>query len=184
MTCVGGGQQRYMFKNQLIKAQTQKALTLQQSSVTHQGKSLNSMGDPVQLLSTTTGKLAAAFVGALQDTDIRYAVSYYGSFLRDVPQRLGSSIVLDSAVKAVSTAYPVLRTGSVPPNALLHYGQSLRALRDCLNNPSEARAAHTLCAVYLITVCQVSLFISPSPELNKRTRGKAGRKKPENGMKS
>jgi hypothetical protein len=146
-----------MFKNQPIKAaQTQDGATVQQTVATYRYKRMDSFANPAQVLSTSTGKLAAAFVAALQVNDIRYGVSYYGAFLRDVPQRLGSSVVLDSAVKAVSTAYPILRTGSVPPNALVHYGQSLRALRECLNNPSEARTAHTLCALYLITVCQVS----------------------------
>jgi hypothetical protein len=146
-----------MFKNQQIKtAQMQDEPIVQQTVVTYQHKETNSFGSPVQILSTNTETLAAAFVAALEVTDIRYGVAYYGEFLGEVPKRLGSSAVLDSAVKAVSTAYPFLRTGSVPPNALVHYGQSLRALRDSLNNPSEARAPHTLCALYLIVVCQVS----------------------------
>ncbi|CAI7643341.1 unnamed protein product [Penicillium glandicola] len=103
--------------------------------------------------------MAAAFVAAFQVTDVRYAVSYYGPFLRDIPRRLGNSTVLDSAVRALSTAYPFLHTGSYPPNVLVLYGQSLRALRECLNNPVEARTPNTLCAVYLITICQLMVNI-------------------------
>ena len=118
---------------------------------------------PTRVPSTDTSRMAAAFVAAFQVTDIRYAMAYYGPFLRDIPRRLGSSTVLDSAVRALSTAYPLVYTGSYPRNALVLYGQSLRALRECLNDPAEARTPNTLCAVYLITICQVKChFVQPS----------------------
>lgn len=146
-----------MFKNQAIKATSTQNKALQLAQIPHTRRTICPLGDPARLLNTHTSRLAAAFVTTLQVTDVRHAVTYYGPFLREIPQRLGSSPVLDSAVKAVTTAYPFLRTRGFPPTALAHYGQSLRALRDCLNNPSEARTPHTLCAVYLIIVCQVSL---------------------------
>ncbi|KAJ5373710.1 hypothetical protein N7517_005716 [Penicillium concentricum] len=155
MTCVGGGQQRYMFKNQSLKAmQTQGAECQSELRSFFSGKEVVFVEGPKQVPSTETSLMAAAFVAAFQVTDIRYAVAYYGPFLRDIPRRLGSSTVLDSAVRALSTAYPFLHTGSYPPNVLVRYGQSLRALRECLNNPVEARTPNTLCAVYLITICQ------------------------------
>jgi hypothetical protein len=125
------------------------------------GKKVVFITGPTQVPSTDTSIMAAAFVAAFQVTDIRYAVAYYGPFLRDIPRRLGNSTVLDSAVRALSTAYPFLHTGSYPPNALVRYGQSLRALRECLNNPVEARTPNTLCAVYLITICQVKFRLAP-----------------------
>ncbi|KAJ5963207.1 uncharacterized protein N7479_003083, partial [Penicillium vulpinum] len=96
---------------------------------------------------------------------ILYAVAYYGHFLQDIPRRLGNSTVLDSAVRALSTAYPFLHTGIYPPNVLVRYGKSLRDLRECLNNPVEARTPNTLCAVYLTTICQpdlIELFNPPN----------------------
>jgi hypothetical protein len=121
------------------------------------------VGGPTRMPSTDTSRMAAAFVAAFQVTDIRYAMAYYGPFLRDIPRRLGNSTVLDSAARALSTAYPLLRAGSYPPNALVLYGQSLRALRECLNDPVEARTPDTLCAVYLITICQVKChFAQPT----------------------
>ncbi|KAJ5214764.1 hypothetical protein N7449_001933 [Penicillium cf. viridicatum] len=149
MTCVGGGQQRYMFKNQSLKVmQTQSGAESQSElrSFSSAGKKVVFIGGPTRVPSTDTT--------AFQVTDIRYAVAYYGPFLRDIPRRLGNSTVLDSAVRALSTAYPFLHTGSYPPNVLFLYGQSLRALRECLNNPAEARSPNTLCAVYLIIICQ------------------------------
>jgi hypothetical protein len=37
----------------------------------------------------------------------------------------------------------------------MEYCNSLRALRESLNDPVEAQSPNTLCAVYLITICQV-----------------------------
>ncbi|KAJ6179022.1 hypothetical protein N7519_009483 [Penicillium mononematosum] len=153
-----GGQQRYMFKNQSIKAmQAQSGAESQselQRSFSSTGNRAVWIGEPTRVPSTDTSRMAAAFVAAFQVTDIRYAMAYYGPFLRDIPRRLGNSTVLDSAVRALSTAYPLLHAGSYSPNALVLYGQSLRALRECLNDPVEARTPNTLCAVYLITICQ------------------------------
>ncbi|CAI7594455.1 unnamed protein product [Penicillium discolor] len=157
MTCVGGGQQRYMFKNQSLKVmQTQSEAESQSElrSFSSAGKRVVFIGGPTRVPSTDTSIMAAAFVAAFQVADIRYAMAYYGPFLRDIPRRLGNSPVLDSAVRALSTAHPFLHTGSYTPNVLFLYGQSLRALRKCLNNPAEARSPNTLCAVYLIIICQ------------------------------
>lgn len=163
MTCVGGGQQRYMFKNQSLKVmQTQSGAESQSElrSFSSAGKRVVFIGGPTRVPSTDTSIMAAAFVAAFQVTDIRYAMAYYGPFLRDIPQRLGNSTVLDAAVRALSTAYPFLHTGSYPPNVLFLYGRSLRTLRECLNNPAEARSPNTLCAVYLIIICQVKLHFA------------------------
>ncbi|CAG8017805.1 unnamed protein product [Penicillium olsonii] len=143
-----------MFKTQPLKVAQSQNGALQKSRAPVAEEIVFSFGSPPTVLNTGTGRLAAAFVETLEVTDIRYAVTYYGPFLREIPQRLGNSTVLDSAVKAVSSAYPYVHKGAFPTSVLVNYGQSLRALRDCLNNPSEARTAHTLCAVYLITICQ------------------------------
>ncbi|KAK4869374.1 hypothetical protein LT330_006374 [Penicillium expansum] len=37
------------------------------------------------------------------------------------------------------------------------FGKSVRALRECLDNPVEVRSPHTLCAIYLISICQAWL---------------------------
>jgi hypothetical protein len=100
-------------------------------------------------------ELASSLIGTLKITDIRYALEYYGYFLKDIPRRLGSSAALDAAVKALVTAYPYFHSRDFPPEVLMHYGRSLRSLRDTLDDDIEARSVNTLCAVYLITICQV-----------------------------
>lgn len=152
-----------MFKNQSLKVmQTQSEAESQSElrSFSSAGKRVVFIGGPTRVPSTDTSIMAAAFVAAFQVADIRYAMAYYGPFLRDIPRRLGNSPVLDSAVRALSTAYPFLHTGSYTPNVLFLYGQSLRALRKCLNNPAEARSPNTLCAVYLIIICQVKFHFA------------------------
>lgn len=99
--------------------------------------------------------LAASFAKTLTITDVRYDITYYGAFLRDTPRRLGSSVALDASVKAVVTACPYFRHQNFSPDAYMEYCNSLRALRESLNDPVEARSPNTLCAVYLITICQV-----------------------------
>lgn len=99
--------------------------------------------------------LSTSFAKTLTITDVRYDITYYGAFLRDIPRRLGSSAALDASVKAVVTAYPYLHHQNFTPDAYMEYCNSLRALRESLNDPVEARSSNTLCAVYLITICQV-----------------------------
>lgn len=103
-------------------------------------------------------ELAASFIETLQIRDIRYSLEYYGSFLHDIPRRLGTSAPLDAAVKALVASYPFFHNRDFPPEALIYHGRSLRVLRESLNDPVEARSANTLCAVYLITICQVILI--------------------------
>lgn len=99
--------------------------------------------------------LSASFVDSLKISDIRYDLAYYGPFLHDIPRRLGSSRALDAAVKTLVTAYPYFHGRGFPPCVFVNFGSSLRALRECLSDPVEARSFNTLCAVYLITICQV-----------------------------
>lgn len=40
-------------------------------------------------------------------------------------------------------------------DALTKYGRAINSLRLCLDNPAKARMPETMCAVYLIMICQV-----------------------------
>jgi hypothetical protein len=104
-------------------------------------------------------ELAISFANTLTITDVRYDITYYGAFLKEIPRRLGSSVALDASVKAVVTAYPYFRHQNFSPDAYMEYCNSLRALRESLNDPIEAQSPNTLCAVYLITICQVRHFV-------------------------
>ena len=103
--------------------------------------------------------LTLMFINTLEIHDVRYDISYYGPFLRDLPRRFGSNSVVDTAGMALVSAYPYFQTKDVPPVVLTRFGKALRALRECLNDPIEARSPDTLCAIYLIWICQVCIMV-------------------------
>ncbi|KAJ5080881.1 hypothetical protein N7456_013591 [Penicillium angulare] len=67
---------------------------------------------------------------------------------------LGSNRALDAATQALVAVYPHFRGSDVAPNALQSYGNSLRVLRETLSEPGQVRSPYTLCAIYLMTICQ------------------------------
>ncbi|KAJ5095007.1 hypothetical protein N7532_007298 [Penicillium argentinense] len=151
VSCIGSGQQRFKFKNAESNPISGQKAVKRSRAIVPSARAMASIEIAVQI---PNNELASSLIGTLNITDIRYALEYYGYFLKDIPRRLGSSVALDAAVKALVTAYPYFHARDFPPDALLHYGRSLRALRESLNDPSEARSANTLCAVYIITICQ------------------------------
>jgi hypothetical protein len=100
---------------------------------------------------------SSAFVSLLEITDARYDLSCYGGFLKDVPRRLGTGHdALDASVHALTSCFSLLYTGQRSLDPLLKYGNALKALRICMGDPIKARTPDTLCAIYLITICNVS----------------------------
>ncbi|OQE28611.1 hypothetical protein PENSTE_c003G08668 [Penicillium steckii] len=151
INCIGSGKQRFKFKHADSKATTgQKALGRRRAII----PSTRAAASLKITRQVPSNELASSLIGSLNITDIRYALEYYGYFLKDIPRRLGNSPALDAAVRALVTAYPYFHGRDFPPEALMHYGRSLRTLRESLNDPVEARSANTLCAVYIITICQ------------------------------
>ncbi|CAI7564620.1 unnamed protein product [Penicillium crustosum] len=79
----------------------------------------------------------------------------FGLFLEDIPRRLGSNEALDRAVDAVTTAHAGFCTRQpVSTEALAKYSCALKTLRVYLDNPLQASASSTLCAVMILLVCQ------------------------------
>jgi hypothetical protein len=108
--------------------------------------------------------LADALVSKLQAwDDLRFHLTWtYGIFLEEIPRRLGSNAALDTAVNALVCAHSQLNTSAgivriADPEALTKYNHAVRTLRICLDDPVKAREASTLCAVYLLMICQVCI---------------------------
>ncbi|KAK5072819.1 hypothetical protein LTR64_000773 [Lithohypha guttulata] len=80
----------------------------------------------------------------------------FGDFFADVPQRLGKNDVLDAAAAVLVSGHNDIRMhkGQVSFRTLRLHGHALSILRACLNDPVEAQAVNTLCAVYLLLICQ------------------------------
>jgi hypothetical protein len=100
--------------------------------------------------------LTGGFLSALQVTDIRFDLSIYGEFFKDIPRRLGTNEALDASVSALTTAWPSVHTRQQSTEMVSRYVHALKSLRVCLSDPAKAESANTLCAVYLVTICQVS----------------------------
>jgi hypothetical protein len=93
--------------------------------------------------------------------DLRFHLSWaYGGFFDDLPSRIGSNEALDAAVDALVSAHSRLtlaNRASVPDlDGLGKYTHAVTTLRVSLNDPIKAREANTLCAVWLLMICQVS----------------------------
>ncbi len=86
---------------------------------------------------------------------MRYDLTYYGNFLKDLPRRLGTNDALDASVSALASAFPTLYTHQQSPEMLIKYMHALRTLRTSLNDRAKAYTPHTMCAIYLIVICQV-----------------------------
>ncbi|KAJ5116814.1 hypothetical protein N7456_001162 [Penicillium angulare] len=99
-------------------------------------------------------KRVHACVAMLQIDDPRYNIKIYGQFMAEIPSRMGHNPALDDAANALANAFPYLHTRKFPSHVLYLHNQSLRSLRSCLDNPVQAQTSHTLCAIWLIVICQ------------------------------
>ncbi|KAJ5232094.1 hypothetical protein N7468_005050 [Penicillium chermesinum] len=147
--CEGSGQQRYKFQHADSSQPVQPRSRRRRSAVAVPG--------PKIAQQLPTDALLSCFISTLQIHDVRYAITYYGLFLHDLPRRLGQSAALDASVKSLVTSYPYFHKvhgRDFPQEVLVDYGRSLRVLRETLSDPRACHSPDTLCAIYLISVCQ------------------------------
>lgn len=148
LACIGPGAQRYKFLEQRFENESEEIQSPEQE---------NSSVALIRRPSNPLLLMTSSFIEKLEVTDLRYDLTWtYGGFLKHIPKRLGTNEALDSAVGAVTGAFPTLYTGQISRGALTSYGDGLKALRVCLDDPSKAQTAETLCAIYLMIICQVS----------------------------
>ncbi|KAH6603563.1 hypothetical protein Trco_008338 [Trichoderma cornu-damae] len=157
IACVGCGQLRYKFKDQtdLQAARSSRRARSRASPSSEAGS--QSSGSIVGLLPSRQAARSGAFISLLDVTDPRYDLRCYGGWFEDLPRRLGTNEALDAAVEAMVGFYPHLRRheqSSLSRGSLLKYVNALQALRTCLNDPHKANQAETLCAVYVLMICQ------------------------------
>lgn len=148
--CIGSGQRRFKFKEQPNGAQTAAREECQRQPPSYSTTAL------VHLPSNAATTVASALVAALEVRDLRYDLTCYGPFLTELPRRLGSDEALDAAVAAITAAYSKIYTGRRSLDMLTKYGHALTTLRKSLDDRAKAMSVNTLCAIYLVMVCQVS----------------------------
>jgi hypothetical protein len=140
--CVGGGLQRFIFK-------------------THDVSKLVKSSRPdlaiSQMPSSPAMAVSMSLIDKIQNRHLRFEINWaHGSFLDDVPRRLSHNQALAAATEAFMLSIPCADV----PHTLLRrrlrsYASALHATRVALSNPVEAYSLNTLCAVYLLWVCQV-----------------------------
>ena len=80
-----------------------------------------------------------------------------GSFIAEIPRRMGSNQACDLAAKCICLEHRFLLTGkkqSIAPSRV-HYGEALVELQRCLDSPIQAFSPDTLCATILLTIYEV-----------------------------
>ncbi|KAF2665055.1 hypothetical protein BT63DRAFT_392410 [Microthyrium microscopicum] len=144
--CVGSGEQRYTFKNQSVAvtaAGSSQAISIPTQAIA-----------PAPTPSNAMTLAASGFMSALQVTDIRYDLSIYGAFFKEIPRRMGTNDALDASVYALTKASSSVRTHQVSPELYDSYSYALKMLRVCLDDPEKTRSSETLCAIYLLMILQ------------------------------
>ncbi|TGO49889.1 hypothetical protein BOTNAR_0413g00010 [Botryotinia narcissicola] len=148
--CVGSGIRRYKF----ISGSIDSTVKTSSTSTNHISALRTSHKQILRMPGNKTISEAGSFISVLEVKDIRYDIGVYGTFLTEIPKRLGSSAALDASVNAISTSYTSIYSRTKPVEALESYGRGLKALRVALNDPKEAIQANTICAFYLMMICQ------------------------------
>lgn len=126
---------------------------------------------PARVPGNELTRKTGAFVAVLNVSDLRYDISGFGAFLRELPRRLGRNKALDASVHAVTTVFPALYSQESSPEMIAAYVHALRCLRMNLSDRATAQTPETLCAIYLVTLCQASvaslLFINTQSDSGK-----------------
>ncbi|ATZ53036.1 hypothetical protein BCIN_08g06490 [Botrytis cinerea B05.10] len=151
ISCVGSGVRRYKF----VSGSTDSTVTTSSTTTKHNSHALDTTRKKIlRMPGNRTISVAGSFISVLEVKDIRYDIGVYGTFLTEIPKRLGTSAALDASVNAISTSYTSIYSRKKPVEALENYGRGLKALRVALNDPKEAAEANTICAFYLMMICQ------------------------------
>ncbi|KAL6859248.1 hypothetical protein J3F83DRAFT_763355 [Trichoderma novae-zelandiae] len=154
--CVGCGQLRYKFKDQ-TELQAERSSRKARGRASPPEARSESPSSITSLVSNRHTARSGAFVSLLDITDPSYDLRCYGWWFKDLPRRLGTNRALDAAVEAMVGFYPHMRRheqSSLSRDSLYKYVNALQALRTSLNDPQQVQKPETLCAVYVLIICQ------------------------------
>ncbi|KAK3344541.1 hypothetical protein B0T25DRAFT_557293 [Lasiosphaeria hispida] len=151
--CIGSGERRYKFMAALDRNSQPTPPAAQAGSSSAVG-SESSMQLTTRAPSNQATLDASHFISALQVTDVCFDLRIYGPFFTELPCRLGKNRALDASVRALTTSFPSVHTHQYTPHMYKAYGEALGCLRTSLDDPETAGSVETLCAVYLIMICQ------------------------------
>lgn len=152
--CIGKGQLRYKFKaqNMVVAPAPASASSSTQSKAVATNRL--AIWTPPHSPHNDITHLSDSFISVLQITDPKYDLTCFGDWFVGVPARLGSVEVLDKAADAFVAGLTGLRSGSQSVGSMVKYGKALTSLRSTLMDPKQASSPNTLCAIFMIMVCQ------------------------------
>ncbi len=120
------------------------------------------IGTPQYELANKLTRLVASFTFNIdENADIRIQLPWnFGTFLTDVPRRLGYNEALDAACEVLVAAYANFVAGRVVGSAdvVMKHSNALSALRRCLDDPIKAYSSETLCSTMILIIVQVCDF--------------------------
>jgi len=158
------GQQRYKFLHHNSNSWEQSNSTSsssEENGLSTQPRRLTP-AIPTALTNSLT-RLTSAFVCSVGlAVDVKYQLLLnFGGYLAQVPARLGVNEALDASAHALVESHAWYCTGSshLPPKLIHNYSAALNALIQCLDHPTKARAAETLCAIAIIMIVQVRRLV-------------------------
>ena len=160
---MGLRKQRFKFldeSKQLVLRNAQTNTHLSSGSANSNGNVV--LGTPPYQLANQLTRLIAAFASNIDESaDIRIQLPWnFGSFLSDVPRRLGTNEALDAASQALVASYVHFIAGEVEatPGVLIKHSNALSALRRCLDDPVKAYSSETLCSTMILLIVQVCMY--------------------------
>ena len=85
------------------------------------------------------------------------SLASFGSFIIEIPRRVGANKACDLAIRSVSLAHGSLIKGGEYSVTLsrTQYAKALVELQICLCNQEQAFSVHTLCATVLLAIYEV-----------------------------
>jgi hypothetical protein len=114
---------------------------------------------PAPVLSNEKTLMSGNLVHILNLDDPAYDISTFGLFVVDLPRHVGSSKSLDAAIGAFVAGFGTLQNKTMSKVfALDRYVYAIKTLRETMNNPVLANTKDNMCSIYLIAICQVSIY--------------------------
>jgi hypothetical protein len=102
--------------------------------------------------------LARRLVKAMENDDAGYSISDFGSFMQEVPRRVGHNAALDAAVTCLIHTRSAMITIKALNNLETpkHYLAAVQKLQHCLEDRIDGMSPNTLCAAVLLSLVEVS----------------------------
>ncbi|KAF2876582.1 hypothetical protein BDV95DRAFT_230550 [Massariosphaeria phaeospora] len=97
-------------------------------------------------------ELACALIDALGTGNVGHRLSAFGSFIREVPSRIGHNTALDAAAACIVYAHSSMvhkKNANEIANPQL-YLRAVQNLQQCLEDPQQGMSSNTLCASVLL----------------------------------